>query len=123
MKFKKTALYIALYFTLVILHFAVWEFWVKDFEEIFIKYYIFLSFIFAFVVGNLVIFQKVFPGYTGFVFMGLLLFKLAMMFLVMQRIELSIVPYYKLHFILPYLISLVLETLFAVQLIKDEKNQ
>lgn len=123
MKFKKTTLYIVLYFFLVLLHFAVWEIWVKDFEEIFYKYYLFLSFIFAFVVGNLLVFQKVFPGYTGFVFLGLLLFKLAMMFVVMQKLQLSTVPYYKLHFIFPYLISLVLETLFAVQLIKDEKNQ
>ena len=123
MKLKKSTLYIALYFLLILLHFVVWKIWVQDFIEIFSKYYLFLSFIFAFVIGNLFIFKKVFPGYTGFVFMGLLLFKLAIMFLVMQKLQLSSVPYYKLHFILPYLFSLLLETLFAVQLIKDEKNQ
>lgn len=123
MKLKKTTLYIALYFVLFLLHFAVWEIWIKDFDEIFFKYYLFLTFLFIFVITNLKLFQKLYPGMTGFVFMGLLLFKLAIMFLVMQKLQLSSVPYYKLHFIFPYLFSLLLETLFAVQLIKDEKNQ
>ncbi|NRS92563.1 hypothetical protein HNQ03_001640 [Chryseobacterium sp. 16F] len=123
MKLKKTTLYIVLYILLVILHFGVWKLWVNDFAELFFKYYLFLSFIFIFVIGNLIIFKKVFPGYTGFVFMGLLLFKLMIMFLIMQKFQLSIVPYYKIHFVLPYLLSLLLETLFAIQLIKDEKNQ
>ena len=123
MKLKKTILYIVLYFVMVALHFIIWQLWVKDFEETFLRYYIFLSFIFLFVIGNLILFKKVFPGYTGFVFMGLLLFKLAIMFLVMQKLELSKVPHYKFHFVFPYLISLLLETLFAVELLKDEKNQ
>lgn len=123
MKLKKTTIYILLYFVMIALHFIIWKIWVADFESIFYKYYLFLSFIFIFVISNLIIFKKVFPGYIGFVFMGLLLFKLMIMFLIIQKLQLSIVPYYKLHFVLPYLISLLLETLFAVQLIKDEKNQ
>lgn len=64
--------------------------------------------------------------------MGLILFKLMIMFLMMKKLNLSEVPNYKLHFIIPYLFSLLLETLYAVKLIptlesgnmeKDEKNQ
>ncbi|MCB4234928.1 hypothetical protein LDL59_06925 [Kaistella anthropi] len=68
----------------------------------------------------------------GFGFMGLVMFKLMLMLLVMKKLNLNEVPNYKVHFIIPYLIALVLETLYAVKIIqdgevsessKDEKNQ
>ncbi len=60
------------------------------------------------------------------------MFKLMVMFLIMNKLNLNEVPDYKIHFIVPYLISLLLETLYSVKLIqrgevvnneKDEKNQ
>ena len=59
--------------------------------------------------------------YIGFTFMGLMLFKLSIMFLVMNKLHLSEVPYHKYHFIPPYLVSLLLETLFAIGLLKEQK--
>jgi hypothetical protein len=53
--------------------------------------------------------------------MGLMLFKLSIMFLVMNKLHLSEVPYHKYHFIPPYLVSLLLETLFAIGLLKEQK--
>ena len=123
MKLKATSLYIISFVLLIIIHFGIWEIYVKDHEEIFFKYYLFLSAIFIFVMVVLTVGKKYYPGFIGFIFMGLLLFKLAIMFLVMQKLGLSEVPNYKMHFIFPYLATLLLETLFAVSLIKDEKNQ
>lgn len=67
--------------------------------------------------------KNMFPEFLGFIFMGLVMVKLAMMFLVMNKLQLSEVPDYKYHFILPYLVSLTLVTLYSVGLIqKNEKN-
>lgn len=123
MKLKNYSLYIGLYVLLLAVHFCIWELWVQDFGRVFMRYYLFLTFIFIFVLTILSLFHRIYPGYTGFTFMGLLLFKLAIMFLIMQKLELSAVPYYKAHFVFPYIFSLLLETLFAVRLLKDEKNQ
>jgi hypothetical protein len=38
----------------------------------------------------------------------------------MKKLNLSEVPNYKMHFIIPYLISLLLETLYSVKLIQKE---
>ena len=84
------------------------------------------------VLTILSIIKKIYPTHIGFAFMGLVLFKLMIMFLVMNKLNLGEVPHYKLHFITPYLISLVLETLYSVKLLqaeeivghqKDEKSQ
>ena len=120
---KKTTLYIILYFLMVIVHFGIWSFLKMDFEVTFFKYYLFLTIIFMMVITILSIFKKIYPDYVGFVFMGLILFKLMMIMIIKKKLNIMEVPHYKLHFVLPYLISLVLETLYAVQLIKDEKNQ
>ena len=75
------------------------------------------------VITILSIFKKIYPDYIGFVFMGLILFKLMMIMIIKNKLHLAEVPHYRIQFILPYLISLILETLYAIQLIKDEKNQ
>lgn len=132
MKLKNNTLYIILYFLMFFVHFAIWQILNIGFETTFIKYYLFLTLLFTMVITILSIIKKIFPTYIGFAFMGLVMFKLMIMFLVMKKINLSEVPHFKIHFILPYLISLVLETLYSVKLIhttdaevteKDEKNQ
>lgn len=76
------------------------------------------------VVTIMSLFKKLYPDYLGFVFMGLVMFKLAMMFLIMKKLDFQQIPNYKFHFILPYLLSLALVTFYSVSLIqKDEKNQ
>lgn len=120
---KKTTLFILIYFLLFFLHFAIWQYFKLGFEIIFLKYYLFLTILFMMVITVLSIFKKIYPNYIGFVFLGLILFKLTMIMLLKKKLNITEVPLYKLHFVLPYLISLVLETLYAVQLIKDEKNQ
>jgi uncharacterized protein YacL len=73
------------------------------------------------VLTILSIIKKIYPTYIGFAFMGLVMFKLMIMFLIMKKLNLSEVPNYKIHFIIPYLISLLLETLYAVKLINKEE--
>lgn len=132
MKIRSNTLYIIIYFLIFFVHFAIWQILNIGFETIFIKYYLFLTLLFTMVITILSIIKKIFPTYMGFAFMGLVMFKLMIMFLVMKKLNLSEVPHFKIHFILPYLISLVLETLYSVKLIhttdaevteKDEKNQ
>lgn len=100
------------------IHFALWQILEIGLETTFVKYYLFLTLLFVMVLTILSIIKKIYPTYIGFAFMGLILFKLSIMFLVMKKLNLSEVPNYKIHFIIPYLISLVLETLYAVKLIQ-----
>ena len=132
MKIKKTTIYIILFFIMFFLHFGIWQYLELGFETTFIRYYLFLTVLFTIVITILSIIKKIYPNYIGFGFMGLVMFKLIIMFLVMKKLNLNEVPNFKFHFIIPYLISLVLETLYAVKLIQteevtesseDEKNQ
>lgn len=131
-KIRSNTLYIMLYFLMFFLHFGIWQYAQIGFESTFVRYYLFLTLLFVMVLTILSIIKKIYPTYIGFTFMGLILFKLMIMFLMMKKLNLSEVPNYKLHFIIPYLFSLLLETLYAVKLIptlesgnmeKDEKNQ
>ncbi len=132
MKLKNNTLYIVLYFLMFFIHFGIWQFLKVGFETTFIKYYLFLTVLFMMVITILSIIKKIYPDYIGFVFMGLVMFKLMVMFLIMKKLNLGEVSHYKIHFIIPYLISLLLETLYSIKLIKneeiaenekDEKNQ
>lgn len=122
MKIKGNTIYILLFIALFFLHFFIWQTWVKDFEIVFVKYYLFLTVLFMMVLTILSIIKKIYPEYIGFTFLGLLMFKLIIMFLVMKKLHLSEVPDYRYHFILPYLISLLLETLYAINLIQSKEN-
>lgn len=120
MKLKNNTLYIILYFLMFFVHFGIWELLKVGFETTFIKYYLFLTMLFMMVITILSIIKKIYPTYIGFAFMGLVMFKLMIMFLIMKKLNLSEVPNYKMHFIIPYLISLLLETLYSVKLIQKE---
>lgn len=67
--------------------------------------------------------KRLYPEYVGFVFMGLILVKLSLVFILMSRLNLNEIPHKNLHFVPSYLISLILEVLYAIHLLKDEKNQ
>lgn len=127
MYFMRGNIYILLYFLMVAAHFGIWKMSGLAFNEVFIRYYVFLSMLFILVVTVLSIVKRIYPDYVGFTFLGLIMLKLSMILLAKNKLGLSEVPSYKLHFILPYLLALVLETLFAISLIKggvkDEKNQ
>ncbi|UOE42058.1 hypothetical protein MTP09_05330 [Chryseobacterium suipulveris] len=120
MKIKNNTLYIILYFLMFFIHFGIWQFLEVGFETTFIKYYLFLTVLFMMVITILSIIKKIYPTYIGFAFMGLVMFKLMVMFLIMKKLNLSEVPNYKIQFIVPYLISLLLETLYSVKLIRTE---
>ena len=100
-------------------HFGIFMLWKTGFETTFVKYYLFLTVLFSMVITIISIMKKIYPQYIGFAFMGLVMFKLILMFLIMKKLNLGAVPNYKLHFIIPYLISLVLETLYSINIIKE----
>lgn len=129
---KNNNLYIVLYFIMFFVHFAIWQMHGLGFETTIIRYYLFLTILFMMVLTVISIFKKIYPDYIGFVFLGLVMFKLAMVFIIRKKLNITEVPNYKVHFIIPYLVSLLLETLFTVNVIKstekntsekDEKNQ
>lgn len=122
MKLKGNTLYIILFIALFFVHFLIWQTWVNDFEIVFVKYYLFLTVLFMMVLTILSIIKKIYPEYIGFTFLGLMMFKLTIMFLIMKKLHLNEVPGYKYHFIPPYLVSLLLETLYAINLIQSKQN-
>ena len=102
MKLKNNTLYIILYFLMFFVHFGIWQLLKVGFETTFIKYYLFLTMLFMMVITILSIIKKIYPTYIGFAFMGLVMFKLMIMFLIMKKLNLSEVPNYKMHFIIFY---------------------
>ena len=120
---------ILLYFVMVAVHFVLEHLLFAGAQErTFVKYYLFLTLLFLMVITVMSVFRNIYPDYLGFVFMGLVLFKIAMMFILLNQLHLSKIPHYKVQFILPYLIALVLETVYSINLIntagkKHEKNQ
>lgn len=122
MKNKSNLIYILLFMALFFVHLLIWQIWVKGHEIVLVKYYLFLTLLFMMVLTVLSIVQKIYTEYVGFAFLGLMMFKLTVMFLIMKKLHLSDVPGYKYHFIPPYLISLLLETLYAINLIQSKEN-
>lgn len=116
---KRTTLYIILYFAVFFIHFGISQYLKINFQETLIRYYLFLTIVFMMVVTVISIIKKVYPQYIGFAFMGLVMLKLTLMILIMKKLNLTAIPEQKFHFIIPYLISLVLETLYAVEVIKQ----
>lgn len=132
LNFTNNNLLIALYFIMFAVHFLLWQYLGIGFETTLIRYYLFLTILFMMVLTIVSIFKKIYPEYLGFVFLGLVMFKLAMVFIIRKKLNITEIPNYKFHFILPYLFSLFLETVFTVNMIrsadkkdpeKDEKNQ
>lgn len=112
---------------LVALHYFLFRDSWSGTESHFFRYYLFQTIIFMMVITVLLLVQKTYPNYVGFAFLGLVLFKLALMLLLQKKINFEGISNAKLHFTIPYLIILVLETLFAASMLKmstkDEKNQ
>lgn len=132
LSFTNNNLLIALYFIMFAVHFVLWQSLGIGFETTIIRYYLFLTILFMMVLTIVSIFKMIYPEYLGFVFLGLVMFKLAMVFIIRKKLNITEIPNYKFHFILPYLFSLFLETVFTVNMIrsvdkkdaeKDEKNQ
>lgn len=121
---KNNLIYIFLFFLMFALHFVIFKYSINCCETVFIKYYLFLTLLFMMVITIMSLCKKMFPDYAGFIFMGLVFIKLALMFFIIQKLQLSEIPHYKPNFIIPYLVSLTLVTLYSVKLIeKGEKNQ
>ena len=92
MKQSTSWLYFVLFILVFFLHFAIWQLYVTDFQVLFIRYYLFLTILFMMVITIMSIVKKIYPEYIGFTFMGLMLFKLSIMFWVMNKWHLSEVP-------------------------------
>jgi hypothetical protein len=107
---------------MIFAHFWIWRTLGIGFEKTFIRYYIFLTMLFVMVITTLYIMKKIYPDYVGFAFLGLVMLKLAVMIIVINKLGLSKIPDFKIHFIPPYLISIVLEALYAVRLIHKYDN-
>ena len=67
--------------------------------------------------------NKYYKPYIGFVFLGIVLVKLLLIKLYINHLNVTDLPNYKLHFIIPYLISIVLIVIFSVLIINEKTDE
>lgn len=111
--------FILLFIFSMTIHYFFWEYP----NELFIKFYSFLFLIFSMVM--LLIYQtnKYYKSYIGFVFLGIVLVKLILIKLYINHLNVTNLPNYKLHFIIPYLVSNILIVIFSVLIINKKTDE
>lgn len=119
---KNSIIYIALFFLMILAHFEIWHYSIKNFQDIFFKYYLFQILLFVMVVVVLSSVSPIYPDFVGFVFLGLIFIKLSLSMIMIRKFHINEYPHFRLHFIIPYLISLTLEILYAIDLIKKNRK-
>lgn len=117
-----TAFYYVLYFMgIEALHFAFMRF-VLESETDFLPIYKFTTFILALVLAIVVQLNMVAKSYIGFLFLFVMGLKLFVAKIFMDRQGQLGNPEFKYSFVVLYLISLVLITVFLVKLLKQAEN-
>lgn len=117
-----TAFYYVLYFIgIEAIHYAFMDF-VLESKTDFMPIYKFTTFILAIVLAIIVQLNMVAKNYIGFLFLFVIGLKLFVAKLFMDRQALLSIPEFKYSFVVLYLISLVLITVFLVKLLKQAEN-
>lgn len=117
-----TAFYYVLYFIgIEVMHFTFMRF-VLESETDFMPIYKFTTFILAIVLAIIVQLNMVAKNYIGFLFLFVIGLKLFVAKLFMDRQAQLSIPEFKYSFVVLYLISLVLITVFLVKLLKQAEN-
>lgn len=117
-----TAFYYVLYFLgIEALHFVFMRF-ILEIETDFMPIYKFTTFVMALVLAIVVQLNMIARNYIGFLFLFVMGLKLFVAKIFMDRQEQLNSPDFKYSFVVLYLISLVLITVFLVKLLKQEEN-
>ena len=68
------------------------------------------------------IIQRTVPEFLGLSFIGIILLKFMLMYLIRMKLNFEVVPHYKFHFIIPYFVLTGLLTYYTIQLLNQEKK-
>lgn len=117
-----TAFYYVLYFIgIEAIHYAFMDF-VLESKTDFMPIYKFTTFILALVLAIVVQLNMIAKSYIGFLFLFVMGLKLFVAKIFMDRQDQLGIAEFKYSFVVLYLISLVLITVFLVKLLKQEEN-
>ena len=90
--------------------------------KLLIQFYLFLSLMFLMLVTVINIIQRTVPEFLGLSFIGIILLKFMLMYLIRMKLNFEVVPHYKFHFIIPYFVLTGLLTYYTIQLLNQEKK-
>lgn len=122
MKNFVTAFYYVLYFIgIEAIHYAFMDF-VLESKTDFMPIYKFTTFILALVLAIVVQLNMIAKNYIGFLFLFVMGLKLFVAKIFMDRQDQLGIAEFKYSFVVLYLISLVLITVFLVKLLKQQEN-
>lgn len=119
--FKKAGAYIAFFLVCVVIHFLVMRFGMQS-ETEFISIYLFTALVCALTLLLIAEVNSYFHKHLGFIFIGIIALKLFAAKMFMDNSEQLNNGEFKFSFIILYLISLVLITLFTAKLLLNPEK-
>ena len=99
------------------IHLIIWTQVEQLAPKLLIQFYLFLSLMFLMLVTVINIIQRTVPE-----FLGIILLKFMLMYLIRMKLNFEVVPHYKFHFIIPYFVLTGLLTYYTIQLLNQEKK-
>ena len=118
---KNNVLWVGFMLTLII-HLVIWT-QVENLQpNLIIKFYLFLGVMFMMLVTLINIINRTVPEFLGLSFIGIILLKFVLMYLIRMKLNFEAVPHYKYHFIIPYFVLTGLLTYYTIQLLNQEKK-
>lgn len=119
--FQNAFLYFIGFLTIVLTHYLIFKFGVQS-ELDFTQIYLFTTSMCLLVLLSIALFNKIIHKQLGFIFLGIVFLKLFVAKLFMMNFEEINVREYKISFIVLYLFSLVLITIFTSRLLLNLKK-
>jgi hypothetical protein len=118
---KNNVLWVGFMLTFII-HLVIWT-QVENLQpNLIIKFYLFLGVMFMMLVTLINIINRTVPEFLGLSFIGIILLKFVLMYLIRMKLNFEEVPHYKYHFIIPYFVLTGLLTYYTIQLLNQEKK-
>ena len=104
------------------IHLIIWTQVEQLTPKLLIQFYLFLSLMFLMLVTVINIIQRTVPEFLGLSFIGIILLKFMLMYLIRMKLNFEVVTHYKFHFIIPYFVLTGLLTYYTIQLLNQEKK-
>ena len=104
------------------IHLIIWTQVEQLAPKLLIQFYLFLSLMFLMLVTVINIIQRTVPEFLGLSFIGIILLKFMLMYMIRMKLNFEVVPQYKFHFIITYFVLTVLITYYTIQLLNQEKK-
>ena len=118
---KNNVLWVGFMLTFI-LHLVIWT-QVENLQpNLIIKFYLFLGVMFMMLVTLINIINRTVPEFLGLSFIGIILLKFVLMYLIRMKLNFEEVLHYKYHFIIPYFVLTGLLTYYTIQLLNQEKK-